>query len=259
MTFSAAVDAGAHERGRQVRARVLTRTDHTRSLGTAASLPHSMRRLVLPITVAALAVAGAAPDLAGAHASLTGRLLVKLPRPRGELGRPHDLGLGPGGRPAQWPRRPPDQPADRAPAPRDTLTALRQRLLRDPRVVRVERETRARPRLVPNDPALGTPEPSLASVPGRRARVVGPPQQLPGGLGPEQRRADERRGDRLGIDDSHPGPHRWTRQPGQELRSRAWECPCGRARPRDARRIAGAAARRTTASGWPARASDAPS
>jgi subtilisin family serine protease len=117
-----------------------------------------MRRLLLPIMVATLAVAGAAPAPAGAESSLTGRLLVKL--------RAHG---------ASWPslatsvaartgarRSGRDVPQigllTVRPRRGDTLARLRARLLRDPRVVRVETETRARPRLVPNDPALSAAE-----------------------------------------------------------------------------------------------------
>jgi serine protease len=125
-----------------------------------------MRRLVLPITVAALVVAGAAPDLAGAHASLTGRLLVKL-RAHGASWAALTTSVSARAGARRSGRDVPQISLLTVRPPRgDTLTALRQRLLRDPRVVRVERETRARPRLVPNDPALGTPEPSLASMPG---------------------------------------------------------------------------------------------
>jgi subtilisin family serine protease len=124
-----------------------------------------MRRLLLPIMVATLAVAGAAPAPAGAESSLTGRLLVKL--------RAHG---------ASWPALV-TSVATRAGARRsgrdvpqislltvrprrgETLARLRARLLRDPRVVRVETETRARPRLVPNDPALHMAEPALGGTP----------------------------------------------------------------------------------------------
>jgi subtilisin family serine protease len=48
--------------------------------------------------------------------------------------------------------------------PGTTLAALRRKLERDPRVAAVEPEAQHRPRLVPNDPALSTPDPQIGDV-----------------------------------------------------------------------------------------------
>jgi subtilisin family serine protease len=125
-----------------------------------------MRRLLLPITVAALVLAGAAPAAPGADSPRTGRLLVKL---RGHGTSAPALAAAVAVR-AGARRSGRDVPEIRLltvrPRRGDTLAALRRRLLRDPRVVRVEAETRARPRLVPNDPALRMPETAPGTAPG---------------------------------------------------------------------------------------------
>ena len=125
-----------------------------------------MRWLLLPITVAALAVAGATPGVAGADSSLTGRLLVKL-RAHGASWSALTTSVATRAGARRSGRDVP-QISLLTVRPRrgDTLRALRARLLSDPRVVRVETETRARPRLVPNDPALRTPETWPGTPPG---------------------------------------------------------------------------------------------
>jgi subtilisin family serine protease len=132
------VDAGEDERGREVRARLLSLATVGLVLAPAAhaQAPQTGRLLVTVapgttprarVTAAALAAtAGARP----AGFSVPQLHLVTL-RSRGRLG----------------------------------LHALAVRLRADPRVARVEVEHRARPRLEPNDPALVTPETAIGTAP----------------------------------------------------------------------------------------------
>ena len=134
------MDAGEDERGREVRARLLSLATVGLALASAghaqASTPQTGRLLVTVapgsaprarVTAAALAAtAGARP----AGFSVPQLHLVTL-RPRGRAG----------------------------------LHALAVRLRADPRVARVEVEHRARPRLEPNDPALVTPETAVGTAP----------------------------------------------------------------------------------------------
>jgi serine protease len=134
------VDAGEDERGREVRARLLSLATVGLALASGghakASTPQTGRLLVTVapgsapragVTAAALAAtAGARP----AGFSVPQLHLVTL-RPRGRAG----------------------------------LHALAVRLRADPRVARVEVEHRARPRLEPNDPALVTPETAVGTAP----------------------------------------------------------------------------------------------
>jgi hypothetical protein len=121
----------------------------------------------------------------------------------------------------------------------DTLRALRARLLRDPRVVRVETETRAPPRLVPNDPALRMPETWPGTPPGTVREWWASPAGFPAawslsrGSGVKVAVIDS------GIDNTHPDLDR-----GRVTLAKSFdpEHPDGRhrrARPRDARRLLG--------------------
>jgi serine protease len=134
------VDAGEDERGREVRARLL-------SLATAG-----------------LVLALAAP---AAHAQAqTGRLLVTIapgsaPRARVTAAA---LAATAGARPAGF-SVPQIRLVTLRPRGGAGLHALAARLRQDPRVVRVQVEHRARPRLEPNDPALVTPETAVGTAP----------------------------------------------------------------------------------------------
>jgi serine protease len=140
------VDAGQDERGREVRARLLRAT-----------------RLALALAAVALAVA----PCAHAAAPTTGRLIVKV--------RP-GVGQHPQVRASALARAARARLAGFSvrrlrlvtlrPRPGTGLRALARRLRADPRVVRVEVEHRARPRLAPNDPALTTPETAVGTAPG---------------------------------------------------------------------------------------------
>ena len=163
-----------------------------------------MRRMLLPIAVAAVAITGAAPAVAGAESSLTGRLLVKL--------RAHGT---------SWPALTASV-ATRAGARRsgrdvrqislltvrprrgDTLRALRARLLRDPRVVRVETETRSRPRLLPNDPALRAPETWPGTPPGTVREWWASPADFPTAWGLSRGSGVRVAVIDSGIDNTHP-------------------------------------------------------
>jgi serine protease len=132
------VDAGEDERGREVRARLL-------SLATVG--------LVL------------APA-AHAQAPQTGRLLVTVapgtaPRPRVTAAA---LAATAGARPAGF-SVPQIHLVTLRPRSNAGLHALAVRLRADPRVARVEVEHRARPRLEPNDPALVSPETAIGTAP----------------------------------------------------------------------------------------------
>ena len=132
------MDAGEDERGREVRARLL-------SLATAG--------LVL------------APA-AHAQAPQTGRLLVTVapgaaPRARVTAAA---LAATAGARPAGF-NVPQLRLVTLRPRRGAGLHALAVRLRADPRVTRVEVEHRARPRLEPNDPALITPETAIGTAP----------------------------------------------------------------------------------------------
>ena len=135
------MDAGEDERGREVRARLL-------SLATAG-----------------LALALAAPA-AHAQAPQTGRLLVTVapgsaPRARVTAAA---LAATAGARPAGF-SVPQIRLVTLRPRGRAGLHALATRLREDARVERVEVEHRARPRLEPNDPALVTPETAIGTAP----------------------------------------------------------------------------------------------
>jgi serine protease len=132
------VDAGEDERGREVRARLLT-------------------LLALGLVVV---------PAAHADAPQTGRLLVTLapgtaPRARVSAAA---LAARAGARPAGF-SVPQIRLVTLRPRKGAGLHALAVRLRADPRVTRVEVEHRARPRFEPNDPALTTPE----SAPGTAA------------------------------------------------------------------------------------------
>jgi serine protease len=132
------VDAGEDERGREVRARLL-------SLATAG--------LVL------------APA-AHAQAPQTGRLLVTVapstaPRARVSAAA---LAATADARPAGF-NVPQLRLVTLRPRRGEGAHALAVRLRADPRVTRVEVEHRARPRLEPNDPALITPETAVGTAP----------------------------------------------------------------------------------------------
>ena len=135
------MDAGEDERGREVRARLL-------SLATVG-----------------LALALAAPA-AHAQAPQTGRLLVTVapgstPRARATAAA---LAATAGARPAGF-SVPQIRLVTLRPRGGAGLHALAVRLRADPRVARVEVEHRARPRLEPNDPALVTPETAIGTAP----------------------------------------------------------------------------------------------
>jgi serine protease len=134
------VDAGEDERGREVRARLLSLATVGLALAPAAhaqAQPPQTGRLLVTVapgtsprarvTAAALA---ATVDARQAGFSVPQIRLITL-RPRGRAG----------------------------------LHALAVRLRADPRVARVEVEHRARPRLEPNDPALVTPETAAGTAP----------------------------------------------------------------------------------------------
>jgi serine protease len=126
------VDAGEDERGREVRARLLT----------------------------ALALGLALAPAARAQAPETGRLLVTLtpdagaPRARVTAAA---LAATTGARPAGF-SVPQIRLVTLRPRGAAGMHALAVRLRADPRVARVEVEHRGRPRLSPNDPALSAPE-----------------------------------------------------------------------------------------------------
>jgi serine protease len=135
------VDAGEDERGREVRARLLS------------------------LAAVGLALALAAPA-AHAQAPGTGRLLVTVapgsaPRARVTAAA---LAATAGARPAGF-SVPQIRLVTLRPRGGTGLHALAVRLRADPRVMRVEVEHRARPRLEPNDPALVTPETALGTAP----------------------------------------------------------------------------------------------
>ncbi len=134
------MDAGEDERGREVRARLL-------SLATVG--------LVLALAAQAQA-----------RAPQTGRLLVTLapgtaPRARVTAAA---LAATAGARPAGF-SVPQLRLVTLRPRSGAGLHALAVRLRADPRVARVEAEHRARPRLEPNDPALITPETAVGTAP----------------------------------------------------------------------------------------------
>jgi serine protease len=137
------VDAGEDERGREVRARLL-----------------SLASVGLVLVLAPAAHAGQA------QASQTGRLLVTVapgaaPRARVTAAA---LAATAGARPAGF-SVPQLRLVTLRPRRGAGLHALAVRLRADPRVARVEVEHRARPRLEPNDPALVTPETAVGTAP----------------------------------------------------------------------------------------------
>jgi serine protease len=126
------VDAGEDERGREVRARLLT--------------PLALGLVVAPA--------------AHAQAPQTGRLLVTLERDAGAARArvtAAALAASTNARPAGF-SVPQIRLVTLRPRRGGGLHALAVRLRADPRVARVEVEHRGRPRLSPNDPALVTPE-----------------------------------------------------------------------------------------------------
>ena len=134
------MDAGEDERGREVRARLL-------SLATVG-----------------LVLAPAAQ--AQAQGSQTGRLLVTVAPGKAPGARVTAAALAAtaGARPAGF-SVPQLRLVTLRPRSGAGLHALAARLRADPRVARVEVEHRGRPRLEPNDPALITPETAIGTAP----------------------------------------------------------------------------------------------
>jgi subtilisin family serine protease len=124
-----------------------------------------MRRLVLLLAAVLVAI----PAGSAAAAQTTGRLLVTL----------HRSAASSGARAAAFDAVAASAGAERAgfsvpklrlvtvrPRRGESLSALARRLRLDPRVARVERETRAEPRYQPNDPALVEAETAPGTAPG---------------------------------------------------------------------------------------------
>lgn len=132
------MDAGPHERGRQVRARLLAGG---------------------PLLAAALALAApaASADVA------TGRLLVSLQPGAGDA-RAADVAARAGARRAADRDVPALGLAVMRPQPGASARRLARRLRADPRVRAVDAERRAEPRITPNDPSLATPDPRVPGV-----------------------------------------------------------------------------------------------
>ena len=211
------MDAGEDERGREVRARLLSlaavglvlRSPRGAGAGAADRPParHRSRR----------AGAACARDRRGARGDGR-RATRRLQRPAARASSPCARAAGAG------------------------LHALAVRLRADPRVARVEVEHRARPRLEPNDPALSTPETAVGTAPNTPVEWWAARSNFPAAWDVVDRRRRDRRGHR----------HRRRDEPPRAGRPRARRRQLRRRRQRGDDRLRRATA--PTSPRWPAAA-----